>query len=56
MYRAAGNVPHCTSCVSWLPAPSNIAGRIRVEMRCAKNYPGTMVCSEYKREPGADDL
>lgn len=59
LYRAAGNVRRCDSCVAWLPGNVNIAGKIRVEMSCKKRMPASepdngRVCDFYEREPGAD--
>lgn len=58
-YRAAGNVRSCDSCIAWLPAPVNIAGRIHVEMHCEKSMPACRpenghVCDFYERAAGAD--
>jgi hypothetical protein len=60
LYRAAGNVRSCDSCVAWLPVNVNIAGRIRVEMDCVKKMPACQpnngrVCDFYERAVGADD-
>jgi hypothetical protein len=59
LYRAAGNVRSCDSCVSWLPKACRVAGEHRVEMNCEKSMPACQpdngrVCGFYEREPGAD--
>lgn len=59
LYRAAGNVRSCDSCVSWLPKGSNVSGKVSVKMDCEKSMPGCQpdngrVCGFYEREAGAD--
>lgn len=56
LYRAAGNVRGCPSCIAFLPIASNIKGVIRYEMGCAKrmNWKMTGVCDFFEREPGSD--
>lgn len=59
LYRAAGNVRSCDSCVSWLPLAFRIVLEHRVEMNCAKHMPACQpghgrVCDFYERAPGSD--